>query len=142
MLIAVSIVGIFVARAMRNYAPSTVLRAAMILPPLILVAATAAVLPALGVSQNVTVALAAGAVGGALIGLLTEYYTGSFNPVRRVAEAAKTGAGTNVIRGMAVGMESVATCLLLVAVVGYVATWVSTASLSRPSACWAAPPSS
>jgi len=119
--LVVSLLGIFVARAMRQYAPSTVLRAAMVLPPLILVAATAVILPMLGVSQTVTVALAAGAVGGALIGLLTEYYTGSFNPVRRVAEAAQTGAGTNVIRGMAVGMESVATCLLLVAAVGFIA---------------------
>ena len=119
--LVVSIVGIFVARAMKNSAPAVGLRAAMVLPPLILVAATAAVLPALGVTQNVVVALAAGAIGGALIGLLTEYYTGSFNPVKQVAEAAKTGAGTNVIRGMAVGMESVAVCLLLVAAVGFVA---------------------
>ena len=117
----VSIVGIFTARAMRNSAPAVVLRAAMVLPPIILVVATAAILPMLGVSQNVTIALAAGAVGGALIGLITEYYTGSFNPVKRVAEASLTGAGTNVIRGMAVGMESVVSCLLLVAVVAFVA---------------------
>jgi K(+)-stimulated pyrophosphate-energized sodium pump len=71
----------------------------------------------------VTAALAAGALGGAIIGLLTEYYTGAFKPVRRVAEAAMTGAGTNVIRGMAVGMESVVTCLLLVALVAYIANW-------------------
>jgi len=119
--LVVSMIGIFIARSMRNSAPSTVLRAAMVLPPIVLVAATAGILPALGVNQSVTVALAAGAVGGALIGLLTEYYTGSFSPVKRVAESAKTGAGTNVIQGMAVGMESVFVCLLLVAAVGYVA---------------------
>ncbi|MEN9787838.1 MAG: hypothetical protein RLZZ299_3102 [Pseudomonadota bacterium] len=119
--LVVSILGIFVARAMRNAAPSTVLRAAMVLPPLVLVVATAFILPTLGVTQNVTVALAAGAVGGALIGLITEYYTGSYTPVKRVAEAATTGAGTNVIRGMAVGMESVGVCLLLVAGVALVA---------------------
>ncbi len=117
----VSIVGIFVARAMRNSAPAVVLRAAMVLPPIVLVIVTGVLLPSFGVSQNVTIALAAGAIGGAAIGLITEYYTGSFNPVKRVAEAAKTGAGTNVIRGMAVGMESVATCLLLVAGVAVVA---------------------
>ncbi|MFN7143598.1 MAG: sodium-translocating pyrophosphatase [Myxococcota bacterium] len=117
----VSIIGIFAARAMRNSAPSTVLRAAMVLPPLVLVGVTAAILPMLGISQNVTVALAAGAIGGAAIGLITEYYTGSYNPVKRVAEAAMTGAGTNVIRGMAVGMESVGVCLLLVAGVAFVA---------------------
>jgi K(+)-stimulated pyrophosphate-energized sodium pump len=117
----VSIVGIFAARAMRNSAPSTVLRAAMVAPPIILVIVTAAILPVLGVTQNVTIALAAGAIGGAAIGLITEYYTGSYAPVKAVAEAARTGAGTNVIRGMAVGMESVGVCLLLVAGVAIVA---------------------
>jgi K(+)-stimulated pyrophosphate-energized sodium pump len=116
----VSIVGIFTARAMRNSAPSTVLRAAMVLPPIVLVVVTAGILPTLGITQNVTVALAAGALGGAAIGLITEYYTGTFNPVKSVAEAARTGAGTNVIRGMAVGMESVGVCLLLVAGVALV----------------------
>ncbi len=119
----VSIVAIFAARAMRNSAPSTVLRAAMVLPPLVLVGATYFILEALGVTQNVTIALAAGAVGGAAIGLLTEYYTGSYTPVKRVAEAAMTGAGTNVIRGMAVGMESVGVCLLLVAGVALLSNW-------------------
>jgi len=116
----VSIVGIFAARAMRNSPPSTVLRAAMVAPPIVLVLVTAGILPMLGVTQNVTIALAAGAIGGAAIGLITEYYTGSYNPVKRVAEAAMTGAGTNVIRGMAVGMESVGVCLLLVAGVAIV----------------------
>jgi K(+)-stimulated pyrophosphate-energized sodium pump len=119
--LVVSIIGIFAARAMKNSNPSSVLRTAMVAPPIVLVVATAAVLPGFGVQQSVTVALAAGAIGGALIGLLTEYYTGTYAPVRAVAEAARTGAGTNVIRGMAVGMESVATCLLLVALVAYIA---------------------
>ncbi len=119
--LVVSIIAIFAARMMRNSAPAVVLRLAMVLPPVILVGVTAAFLPLFNVAQNVTVALAAGALGGAAIGLITEYYTGSFNPVKAVAEAAKTGAGTNVIRGMAVGMESVATCLLLVALVAFIA---------------------
>ncbi len=117
----VSIVGIFAARAMRNFSPSAVLRAAMVAPPLVLIGATAAVVPLFGVSQFVTIAIGAGAIGGAAIGLLTEYYTGAYRPVKSVAEAARTGAGTNVIQGMAVGMESVAWCLLLVAGVAVVA---------------------
>jgi K(+)-stimulated pyrophosphate-energized sodium pump len=117
----VSIIGIFITRAMRRSPPSTVLRAAMVLPPVVLVAVTAGMLPMFGVSQAVTVALAGGALGGGLIGLLTEYYTGHYGPVKAVAEAARTGAGTNVIRGMAVGMESVFVCLLLVAGVALLA---------------------
>ena len=121
--LGVSIIGIFTARAMRNSAPSTVLRAAMVLPPIVLVVLTAVLLPTLGVKMGVAIALGAGAIGGAAIGLITEYYTGSYNPVKRVAEAAMTGAGTNVIRGMAVGMESVGVCLLLVAGVAIVSNW-------------------
>ncbi|MCB9738566.1 MAG: sodium-translocating pyrophosphatase [Deltaproteobacteria bacterium] len=119
--LVVSIAGIFVTRMMKNSAPASVLRMAMVLPPLIMVGVTAAILPMLHVGQSVTVALAGGAIGGALIGLLTEYYTGHYKPVKLVAEAAITGAGTNVIRGMAVGMESVFVCLLLIAGVGLLA---------------------
>jgi K(+)-stimulated pyrophosphate-energized sodium pump len=121
--LAVSILGIFITRMMKNSAPSTVLRAAMVLPPVILVALTYLILPMFGVKQTVTLALAGGAIGGALIGLLTEYYTGHYKPVKSVAESAKTGAGTNVIQGMAVGMESVFVCLLLIAGVGLLASY-------------------
>jgi K(+)-stimulated pyrophosphate-energized sodium pump len=114
----VSLIGIFAARVMRNGNPATVLRSALIFPPVILVAVTAGLLPVLGVSQGVTGALAAGAIGGAIIGLLTEYYT-AWSPVRRVAESSKTGAGTNVIHGLAVGMESTVAALLVVALVAY-----------------------
>jgi K(+)-stimulated pyrophosphate-energized sodium pump len=92
----------------------------LMLPPVILTAIAYIVMPMINVSQNVTWALAAGAFGGALIGLVTEYYT-AMKPIRLVAEAAKTGAGTAVIRGLAVGMESVALPTIIVVVAAYVA---------------------
>ena len=119
--LAVSIAGIFGARALKNSAPAAVLRSAMVLPPIAVVAITWFILPQFGVQQGVTMALAGGAIGGAIIGLLTEYYTGHYGPVKSVAEAAKTGAGTNVIQGMAVGMQSVFVCLLLIAGVAFLA---------------------
>ncbi|MEZ4331484.1 MAG: sodium-translocating pyrophosphatase [Myxococcota bacterium] len=119
----VSMVCIFIARMLRGNAPAVVLRAALVVPSLIITAASFVLMPMLGVSQSVTGALAAGAIGGALIGLVTEFYT-AWSPIERVAEASKTGAGTGVISGLAVGMESTVVSLFIIAVVGFIANAV------------------
>ncbi|MEN0058985.1 MAG: sodium-translocating pyrophosphatase [Bdellovibrio sp.] len=118
--LVISIIVIFAARAFKNGRPAVVLRNALIFPPILLTIASYILMPAFGISQTVTVALAAGAFGGALIGLITEYYTAA-RPIRLVAEAALTGAGTGVIRGLAVGMESTAIPMLIVVIAAYIA---------------------
>lgn len=116
--LAVSIVCIFIARMMKNMDPAKVLRGALILPPIVLAIASYAIMGSLGITQSVTAIMTIGAIGGTIIGLITDYYT-SAGPVARIAEAARTGAGTNVIQGLAVGMESVAIPMLVVAGVAY-----------------------
>jgi K(+)-stimulated pyrophosphate-energized sodium pump len=118
--IIISMITIIVTRMLTNYPAATVLRMALIIPPILLMMASAVLMPMFGISQNVTWALAAGAIGGALIGLITDYYTSS-KPIRQVAEASITGAATNIICGLAVGMESVASSLIVVIGAAYVA---------------------
>lgn len=67
-----------------------------------------------------TICVSMGAVGGLIIGLVTEYYTShSYAPVREVANSCKTGAATNMIYGIALGYKSAIIPVLVLAVVVY-----------------------
>src|SRR5207244_8898125 len=63
--------------------------------------------------------------GAALIGLavtallvgITEFYTGTrWNPVKKIAKASQTGHATNIIEGLAVGMQATALPVIVIAI--------------------------
>jgi len=57
-----------------------------------------------------------GLIATVLVARLTEYYTGTqFRPVKDIVAASKTGAGTNVISGLGIGMESAVVLTLVIA---------------------------
>lgn len=66
---------------------------------------------------NLFVSIVLGCAAGMIVGKITEYYTGS-KPVRDVADSSRSGAATNLIYGLSVGMEStVAPVIVLAAIV-------------------------
>ncbi|HLE78072.1 MAG TPA: sodium-translocating pyrophosphatase [bacterium] len=67
-------------------------------------------------------AFTAGLLAGVAIGYATEFYTSaSFRPTQRLAAAAKTGAATNIIEGLALGMQSILVPVVAVAAGIYIA---------------------
>ena len=60
-----------------------------------------------GNSLNLFLATIVGLVITLLINVITEYYTSTkYSPIKRIAEASVTGAGTNLIMGLSIGMQS------------------------------------
>jgi len=58
-----------------------------------------------------------GLVGGVLIGLITEYYTGmGKKPVNSIVRQSGTGAATNIIAGLGVGMMSTMWPIIIIAI--------------------------
>ncbi len=117
LLISLGAIGLF--RFFKNVKPAIALRFCLILPPIAFLAVTAILIQMWGLSWGLFGTLACGAIGGGVIGVITDYYTSS-TPVRRIALASQTGgAGTNVIQGLAVGLESVIAPLAVIAFVAW-----------------------
>lgn len=68
-----------------------------------------------------------------LIVIITEYYTAlNFRPVKTVARAAETGAGTNIISGLAIGLESTAMPVIVICA-GILASFAVVGGIADPA---------
>ncbi len=74
-----------------------------------------------------------GLIASIIIGYVTQYYTSAeYTPVKRIADAAKTGPAINIIMGLSTGMESAVLPMVIISVV-IIFSYVVTGGLRNPA---------
>ncbi|GAB4300177.1 MAG: sodium-translocating pyrophosphatase [Desulfuromonadia bacterium] len=119
-----SLVGIASMNVLKNSDPAAALRYSTFIGAGLFIIGAWFAVSLTGIISNVFWAVLLGTVAGIMIGLITEYYTSS-KPVARIAEASRTGAATNIIHGLAVGMESVVAPVVMICIAIFVSNQVA-----------------
>src|SRR6266508_3479809 len=122
-----SAVGVASMSVLQRMDPQAALRNATLIAGAMLIVLTVGVAWWLRTGLGSVLAVVSGLVAGAIIGYLTEIYT-SGKRVQEIALACKTGAATNIIAGIAVGLES--TALPVVAICGAIFVSFQAAALT------------
>ena len=110
--IVCSLIGIQMVGAAAGRSPDVALRIGTIGATIIFIVASLALIHLVELNLRIWLAVLVGAVGGIVIGLVTEYYTGG-KPVRKIAASGETGPATVMISGLAIGMQSVTVPVLV-----------------------------
>ncbi|MBH44807.1 MAG: sodium-translocating pyrophosphatase [Gammaproteobacteria bacterium] len=105
-LLGILLVKILSDSSSSNVNVSTALRSGTFAASIVFILAAYFIISFLNLNSDLWVAVLAGSVGGVIIGLTTEFYTGG-EPVRKIANQGKTGPATIITTGLSVGMESV-----------------------------------
>jgi K(+)-stimulated pyrophosphate-energized sodium pump len=96
--------------------PAAMLRNATFAAISVFLAATYGYLVYTSLEINLFYSIVLGCVSGVVIGLITEYYT-ACSPIHKLADTSRSGAATNIIYGLSIGMESTAAPVIILALV-------------------------
>ena len=116
-----SIGGIFIVKLNSSKSPEKALRTGTLGSSILFIILAFFLISALELSNGIWIAVLAGAVGGIIIGLVTEYYTAG-KPIEHIAKSGETGPATVMISGLAIGMQSVAIPILTICGIIWVAS--------------------
>ncbi|MEW5976718.1 MAG: sodium-translocating pyrophosphatase [Acidobacteriota bacterium] len=119
-----SFVGIGSMRVLKRLSPAAALRYSTFIAAGLFLLGAYLIVAAYDVSNRVFWAVFWGTIAGILIGLITEYYTAG-RPIRRICAASRQGAATNIISGIAVGLESTALPVMAICVAIYISNDVA-----------------
>lgn len=119
-----SMLGIFSVKMFSDKSPETALRIGTMGSSILFIIAAYVLIQNMGASINVWISVLTGAVGGIIIGLITEYYTGGA-PVRKIAKDGETGPATVMISGLATGMQSVAIPVVTICAIIFISSHFS-----------------
>jgi len=116
-----SLFGISLVKIFSDKSPEVALRTGTISASIIFIIFSFFLIKMLNLNHTIWFAVVVGAIGGIVIGLITEFYTGG-SPIKKIAKSGETGPATVMITGLATGMQSVVVPILTIAAIILIAS--------------------
>lgn len=130
--IIASLIGIFIVKMSKGENPQKALNAGSLVSGVLTIIFGAIVCNVIFGSLKLFIPVVAGLIVGMIIGKVTEIYTSDeFKFVKQIAKESETGAATNIIAGLAVGMKSTVVPIVFI-VIGIIIAYFGVGGADDP----------
>lgn len=131
--IIASLIGIFIVKTTSGENPQKALNTGSTVAGILSIIFGAVACNTMFGSLKLFVPIVAGLIVGMIIGKVTEIYTSdNFKYVKQIANESETGAATNIISGLSVGMKSTVIPILFI-IIGIIAAYFGVGGLDDPN---------